>query len=597
LRKYGEIELKEGFWVINTEPQVSLRFKRIFEGVAKGRRFGTIALAATPQNSRDLLEMFLLRYPMEIDEHDQAEMEELAEKHREQEALVANILADDYEAPEFDLALPPREYQRIAAELAMRTGRLLVADDVGLGKTATSICTLTDPANLPALVVTLTHLPRQWQAEISKFAPKLRTHVVKKGTPYDMTVGKRGKKELFPDVIIMNYHKLRGWSETLAGTVKAVIYDECQELRRSESLKYEAASWISENAELKVGLSATPIYNYGGEIFSVMNALAPGCLGEQYEFRREWCDSDYGDKPRIRDPKAFGSFLRENGLMLRRTRKEVGRELEDLMKIPHAIDADISALDKISDSAAELAKIILSQNETRRGLKMQAAEQLSNVVRQATGVAKAPYVADFVRMLVESGESVVLYGWHREVYGIWKAKLADLNPLFYTGTESAVQKAVAVEQFCKTYPDGEHPNRLLIMSLRSGAGVDGLQHHCRTVVFGELDWSPGVHDQCCGRVHRDGQTDPVAAYFLLSDYGSDPTMSDVLGMKRQQMQGIRDPNAELIARSQQDPGNAKRLAEGFLKQRGIEFSEPEPDLAKVISLFPEMSPDEAPNQT
>jgi hypothetical protein len=73
-------------------------------------------------------------------------------------------------------------------------------------------------------------------------------------------------------------------------------------------------------------------------------------------------------------------------------------------------------------------------------------------------------------------------------------------------------------------------------------------------------------------------------------------MSDVLGMKRQQMQGIRDPNAELIERTQTDPGNARRLAETFLKQRGIEVEEPAIDLAKVIQLFPEMKPDETTDQ-
>lgn len=42
----------------------------------------------------------------------------------------------------------------------------------------------------------------------------------------------------------------------------------------------------------------------------------------------------------------------------------------------------------------------------------------------------------------------------------------------------------------------------VIMSLRSGAGVDGLQKHSRVAVFGERDWSPQVHEQCIGRIRR-----------------------------------------------------------------------------------------------
>lgn len=579
MKLYGTCTLNGRQWIIETEPQVALRLKRVFEKIRKGQ-YDKLTLSASPENSRELA-WFLGRYPMKLETGDQLRLEELTEEHRQTELLVSQVLAGDYTAPEFDLAVQPREYQRIAADLAMRTGRLLVADDVGLGKTATSICTLTDPSNLPALVVTLAHLPKQWAAEIEKFAPNLRTHVIKKGTVYDICKGKRGEKLLFPDVIIINYHKLGGWAETLAGVVKTVIYDEVQELRRSESLKYSAAEHISEKATLRIGLSATPIFNYGGEIFSVLSAIEPGCLGYRDEFIREWCDSSMGDRPKISDPKSFGSYLREQGLMIRRTRSEVGRELEPLTKIVQAIEADTEALSKIEDSAAELAKIILSQNTLKKGIKMHAAEELSNIVRQATGIAKAPYVADFVRMLAEADESVLLYCWHREVYSILNAKLADLGPVMYTGSESPNQKIVAKEKFLS----GE--SKILMMSLRAGAGLDGLQHKCRTVVFGELDWSPGVHEQCIGRAHRDGQIDPVMAYFLISDYGSDPVMLDVLGVKRSQSQGIRDPNADLIETAQASIPDVKRLAESFLKQRGIEIQEPS-NLSNIIQLKPKL---------
>lgn len=578
MKSYGTVTLSGRQWVIETEPQVALRIKRVFQKINKNQ-YGKLTLSASPENTREL-EWFLVRYPMEMSKGDRISLEELTEEHRNIELLVSQVQAGDYTAPTFELALQPREYQRIAADLAMRTGRLLVADDVGLGKTATSICTLTDPSNLPALVVTLAHLPKQWAREIDKFLPKLRTHVIKKGTVYDVCKGKNGEKVLFPDVLIINYHKLGGWAETLAGVVKTVIYDEVQELRRAESNKYSAAIHVSEQASLRVGLSATPIFNYGGEIYSVMSAIEPGCLGQRDEFIREWCDSYNSDRPKIRDPKSFGSYMRDQGLMIRRTRSEVGRELEPLSKIIQAVEADTEALSKIEDSAAELAKIILSQNTLKKGVKMQAAEELSNIVRQATGIAKAPYVADFVRMLAEADEPVLLYAWHREVYSIFNAKLADLGPVMYTGSESDNQKQLAKEKFLS----GE--SKILMMSLRAGAGLDGLQFKCRTVVFGELDWSPGVHEQCIGRIHRDGQTDPVMAYFLLSDYGSDPVMLDVLGVKKSQSQGIRDPHADLIETAQASAPDTRRLAESFLRQRGLEIKEPS-TLSNIIQLRPE----------
>ena len=222
----------------------------------------------------------------------------------------------------------------------------------------------------------------------------------------------------------------------------------------------------------------------------------------------------------------------------------------------------LRALVNLQGDAMALARVILARNENYRGEKMQASGQFDQLVRQATGIAKAPFVAEFVRLLVESGQQVVLFGWHREVYGIWQERLADLAPALYTGTESPKQKQAAKEAFLK----GDA--KVLLMSLRAGAGLDGLQDCCATVVFGELDWSPGVHEQCIGRVHRDGQTEPVMAYFLISNEGSDPIVAEVLGVKREQIEGVRNPGEHLVERRDIGENQLRALAQAFLEAKG-----------------------------
>jgi len=551
------------WWGIEAEPHVMMKIKRIF-GRADARGFGVLHLRATDEVCRDL-QWFCERYPLEIEARNY--LDEKATAHENQLAAFDGLLSGAVSPRSFDLAIPARKYQQIATDLWLRSKGLLVADDVGLGKTLIAIAGLTKPELRPALVVTLSHLPPQWEREVHKFAPGLRTHILKKGSPYDITDPPRGKRsknqvklfdDRFPDVVICNYHKLAGWAETLAGKIKGIVFDECQELRRSESAKYAAAEHLTLHGEYALGLSATPIYNYGDEMFNVLNALRRDALGTRDEFIREWCGYDAHS---IKEPKAFGSYLRESGLMIRRTRSDVKRELPPVIKIPHYIEANPDALNKVADSASELARIILDKNSafTEKG---QASRDLDWRLRQATGISKAPYVADFVRMLIESGEKVVLFGWHREVYSIWLSRLKQYNPVLYTGSESTKQKEESRLAFC----NGD--SRLLIMSLRSGAGLDGLQLHCRTVVFGELDWSPGVHEQNEGRISRDGQKDPVTAYYLLSDSGSDPVVADVLGIKRGQIQGIRDPNAELVEKLDTGKDRIKHLAAAYLQQIG-----------------------------
>jgi len=565
VKLHGDVALEDGRFVVRAEPHVVMRLKRVFAGIDEDQH-GAVTISATDEHAEDLL-WFLSRWPMRVAGGTLGRIVAGQRSREDRRAAAGQILADGYVPKAFALAFPPRPYQAVAAELALRQGGLLIADDVGLGKTVEALAILADPATRPALVVTMAHLTRQWEAEALRFLPGVRVHRLRKGSPYALTTERR-RTVPFPDVIVGNYHKLGGWAETLAPLVKTVIFDEVQELRNAEkqagelTRKYAGARAITAHARWRVGLSATPIYNYGGEMFNVLDVLCPGALGTWAEFAREWCRGWHDKKKaRLADPRAFGHFAREEGLMLRRTRGEVGRELPPLQRIPHAIDADLAKIDDVRGRAAELARIVLAREGFTPHQKLQASEQLSNALRQATGLAKAPYVAAFVRLLVESGEKVVLFGWHRAVYEIWREELKDLGVSFYTGSESEAQKAAAARDFVTGW------HRVLIMSLRAGAGLDGLQHVAHVCVFGELDWSPGVHEQCIGRVCRDGQPESTLAYFLLSEAGSDPVMADVLGVKTAQVEGVRNPTDDVLEELQIDEDHIKRLAADFLERK------------------------------
>ena len=556
---YGTAKLSENKreWIINCEPHVQTRLRRLFARVSTtvGK---SITLSNTPENCRDL-EWFFQRYPVEISDAHQLQVQ--SEEHREMEAHLETLLETPSTAPSIALAKPPRQYQEVAAALLNVVRGYLLADDVGLGKTVSAICPMADGAKLPAVVVCPAHMPRQWVQMLREFAPHLRVHRVRKGSPYPLAAASGRQRDMWnelPDVIVLSYHMLRGWSETLAKFAHYAIFDECQQLRSPGSQIYAACTHLVKGVRWVMGLSATPIYNYGDEFFWVIDALRPGALGTRDEFVREWC----GGGQRVKKTKEFGQYLRREGIMLRRTRREVGRELPPLTRIAHTIDCNTDVLDKIAGNAVELAKVVLQHNEAFRGQHMQAAGEFDALMRQATGLAKAPFVAEFVRLLIENGESVVLFGWHRSVYDIWLERLKDLNPVMYTGSESGSQKHGSVQTFL------EKKSKLLIMSLRSGAGVDGLQSVCRTAVIGELDWSPGAIEQCIGRLDRDGQPDPVMAYFLLSADGADPVMADVIGVKREQIEGVRNPETPLIERIETGEDHIRRLARDLLERRG-----------------------------
>lgn len=547
LKTYGFIEKPHrNEWVISAlEPHVCIKLKDVFQSISKTQTV-PFKFANTPENCHDLL-WFTTRYPLSISQTDLATMQRGSETFLDMQKEMEQILSPEYVPHPIVLKEPyePRDYQLRAAAFHARKKKFLLGDDIGLGKTLTGTITFNEQT-LPAQVVCQVHLLKHWEEKIAEYS-NLKTHIIKGTRPYTLPPA---------DVYITAYTRLAGWVDTYQKRYyKSVIFDEVQELRRTESSKHHAARVLVQNVDYAMGMSATPIYNYGDEIFNIINLLNPGSLGSRDAFIREWC----GWGCVVNDPVALGTYLRENYLFLRRTRRDVGRELPEVNKVIHTVEYDEAAVKSAVEIAKTLALKATTGSFVERG---QAARELDALMRHHTGVSKAKYVAEFVKLLLDAGEKkIVLVGWHRDVYEIWLEALSEYNPVMYTGSESPTQKEASKNEFI----NGE--TRILILSLRSGIGLDGLQKVCNCVVYGELDWSPKVHEQVTGRVDRDGgHEDGVTAFFCVSDFGSDPVMVDILGLKSSQSHGIVDP---MIGIKQQvsDESHLMKLAQMFLDKQ------------------------------
>ncbi|MDR6953806.1 hypothetical protein J2X65_003169 [Ancylobacter sp. 3268] len=549
IRTYGQIAFDGARWRMEKlEPHVAIRLKAMFPHIHKGSA-GPFFFPATEATATDL-EWFLHRYPMDIADADRERLLGGCRAFATARDDVERILMPDWSPPAAAGFREGRElyrYQAQAVELARLKKRLLLLDDVGLGKTVSALGALVDGEHLPAAIVVQPHLRTQWVKEYIEKFTHLRAHIIKGGRPYDLPEA---------DIYVFSYSNIIGWVDVArTGLFKAVVYDEVQELRHGRKTgKGSAAAIFTAAAGLRIGLSATPVYNYGGEIFNVVEAIEPGALGAQDDFIREWCTGKNG-KWIVKDPDALGTYLRELQLVLRRER--TGAPINTLtVEVDYDEEVEADALSLMRT----LAMKVVSGSFAERG---QAARELDAFARMVTGTAKARHVAAYVRMLLEAGEPVLLAGWHRDVYDIWLKELKDFKPRLYTGTESTTQKDKAKAAFISGETD------LMIISLRSGAGLDGLQHRCRTVVIGELDWSPKVHEQIFGRLDRPGQTREVTGIYLHANGGSDPLVVSTLGLKSSQAQGIVDPGKGIV-QVHSDDSRIRALAESYLSRRAAE---------------------------
>lgn len=548
MRTFGSLGLdRDGFWEVSRlEPHVAIRFKQMFPRVPKNST-GPFTLPKTPMMASDL-SWFLSRYPLAQTEHVTIELSRDVAQFTQTQAELEQIFLPTYRTKKIAGLKPDqkiRRYQSQATDLLRTRASLLLGDEGGLGKTYTAAAFLCAEAqSLPAAVICDTHLQKQWRDKIEAFTT-LRVHVIKTKKPYSLPEA---------DVYVFRVSQIGGWIDLLnTGFFKAAIFDEPQSLRTGVSTEKGAAcKQLALHALYRLGLTGTPIYGYGREIWNVMQFIDDAVLGSYEDFAREWLDQN----DRIKDPKALGTYLREANVFLRRTKGDVGQELPRVQPIVENVDYDAKAIESVESLARALAIKASSGSFVERG---QATRDLDLLMRQATGLSKARAVAQFARMVVETGQKVLLVGWHRAVYDIWLQQIADLKPVMYTGSESAAAKNRSKEAFVS----GD--SNVMILSLRSGAGLDGLQHVCSTVIFGELDWAPGIHQQVIWRLDREGQTQPVNAFFLVSDDGSDPIIMDVLGIKASESTQVVDPHLG-VQINDIDTSNLQKLVERYLKK-------------------------------
>lgn len=550
-KKFGKLrfDAHSNEWVISgTAPNISLFIKDVF------RRISKVQTDEFRFNNDDLhcFELLWLmdRYPLALEAFDLSRLKAGRKRYFEKEEIVETLFTPEFKAQHYaGLAEGCKlwEYQSQAVEMFRVVKRLLLGDDIGLGKTNTAIGCMLQPGMLPAAVVVQAHLPEQWEERIEDFS-NLRVHVIKTVKAYELPEA---------DVYIFSYTKLSGWSDVAAtGFFKTVVLDEPQELRSGTSTeKGSAAKIFCDKAHAVLGLTATPVMNYGVEMWHVMQFICPGVLGTLDEFLREWCSND----KIVSDPDALGAYLRQNHNMLRRTEVDVDRELPRPNVTKHYCEYDEAKAKESEDLAYTLAIKATTGSFTERG---KAYLELDALTRLQTGVAKAASVAEYVKILLDADLPVLLSGWHREVYDIWLSELRGYDPVMYTGSETKARKKKSKEAFVK----GD--TNLMIISNRSGAGLDGLQIRCRDLVIGELDWSPMILKQLIGRLRRSGQSEIVNAHYMIANGGSDPLMVEVLGVKSSQAHGIMNPGVAPIVPIH-DENRMKKLAAMVIERRKL----------------------------
>ena len=428
--------------------------------------------------------------------------------------------------------------------LLKSSGNALLADEMGLGKTVQTLSyAATEKHTFPILVVAPLVTLNNWEREIQKFLKKKSRNgrIIESESP-SVTMIRTGKSEELPtsDIYLINYELLFKRDDDLAKLgLKTIVCDEVHNLRSKTTQKYKAVKKLAALPSIlyRIGLSGTPIYNRGSEIWPIIDILKPGLLGSFKEFCEYFCYVNEKGKAIVLENKraSLRNELQKH-VMLRRKKSDVLKELKDKVRYKEVIAADtdyyLEELNKIWQKVESEQKDADSEF-----IKSASYHRAIQSERQIAGIAKVPHVINFVKNIMEIEESVVVFCHHKVIHKLLHDSLQEFFPVSIIGGQSDSFRQNEIDKFQR----GE--SKLMIAGIRAGnVGINLTR--AKYVIFAELDWSPAIHRQAEDRLHRIGQKNTVFAYYLIGQGTLDDHVANILVDKSYEIDAIMDESAE-----------------------------------------------------
>ena len=208
-----------------------------------------------------------------------------------------------------------KPYQTEAVKKMVEIKRILVAYEMGLGKTPMTIAAIeqlkdSGEAEGTTLVLCLASLKYQWQKEITKFSDS--TAIVIDGTPKQRQA--QYDEASTHDYVIMNYEQVvNDWEIIKAFKFGAVVCDEATAIKGFRAKRAKKVKELAKKIPIRFALTGTPIENgKPEEIFSIMQFVDPSVLGRFDLFDKTFIVRNYyGGVQRYRNLPVLHKILME----------------------------------------------------------------------------------------------------------------------------------------------------------------------------------------------------------------------------------------------------------------------------------------------
>ena len=409
-------------------------------------------------------------------------------------------------------------------------GRVLLADEVGLGKTIEAGMALKEYLLRGmverVLVLVPASLVGQWREELeTKFDIACVT------TSDPLLRGDPARFWAAPRIIasLALSRRREHVDSILAQSFDLVIVDEAHHLRDRSSQSYKLVDSLTKRFLLL--LSATPVQNNLIELYNLLTLLKPGIFKTQKEFRAAYMTAGKPLQPA--NPERLRDLMRD--AMIRNTRAVVALKLPRRHASTRYVDPAPEEQTAYLELAARIRALVADDRERRKRLAVHHLLSAAGSSPAAASVAIARFAARhdsdpawqalaerwaafgsggkevaLLELLARNpDEKKLVFLQHRETMSSLADLLAQKGIEFarFEGGLSGPDKDAAIADFRERVP--------VLLCTESGGEGRNIQF-CNTLINFDIPWNPMAIEQRIGRIDRIGQSREVFVFNLVA---------------------------------------------------------------------------------
>jgi SNF2 family DNA or RNA helicase/intein/homing endonuclease len=392
----------------------------------------------------------------------------------------------------------------------------------------------------PTLLVCPTSVLGNWEREVKKFGPSLKVlqyHGDKR--PKGKTFEQAAKKH---DLVITSYSLVpRDLKSLQSISWQIIVLDEAQNIKNADAKQSQAVRQLEST--FRIALTGTPVENRLQELWSILDFLNPGYLGNKQFFQRRFAMpiEKYGD---IASLSQLRSLVQPFILRRLKTDREIIQDLPEKqeMTVFCGLSPEQAKLyQQVVDES--LAEIEDAEGIQRRGKILALLVKLKQICNHPAQYLKKDRLAEprlsgkllrlqeMLEEVLSEGDRALIFTQFAEWGKLLKPYLEQhlgRETLFLYGSTSKKQREEMIDRF---QHDPQGPP-IMVLSLKAG-GVGLNLTRANHVFHFDRWWNPAVENQATDRVFRIGQTRNVQVHKFVSTGTLEEKIHDMIESKKQ----------------------------------------------------------------